>query len=311
MIGLLPAEADARRFVDYLLTRSVTAHAEESQSGAWQIWVEHDDHVDAGLAELQQFQANPADARFDSAANAAAIRKEQDKATEKRRQNYHDVRTTTFAPIGNATPATYIIVGIAVALFVMTNFAPPATVKAIEQALLFVDPHVETTTTFGSRGTMFYSIFQGQIWRLISPAFLHGGILHILFNMMWMVDLGRRIEPVKGSLKFVGMVLVIGVLSCVAQALTYALSPWQTSHYGQFVGMSGVVSGLFGYAWMCGRFRPYERIAVGQQELGYMLGWLVICSLGLIGPIANAAHWGGLVIGMALGAAPSLWRKRR
>ena len=73
--------------------------------------------------------------------------------------------------------------------------------------------------------------------------------------------------------------------------------------------MSGVVAGLFGYAWMCGYFRPYEKIGVAQFEIGLMLGWLVLCSLGFVGPIANAAHWVGLLTGMAIGAAPSLMKK--
>ncbi|MDB5326564.1 MAG: glpG 2, partial [Phycisphaerales bacterium] len=154
-------------------------------------------------------------------------------------------------------------------------------------------------------------IMKGQVWRLFTPIFRHGDVLHILFNMMWMVDLGRRIEPIRGTTRFVGLVLCFALFSNLAEAGWAAVSPWEPQHFSVFFGMSGVVSGLFGYAWMCGRFRPYERIAVGQQELGYMLGWLVICSFGFVGPIANAAHWGGLVIGMAIGAAPSLWRKVR
>ena len=121
---------------------------------------------------------------------------------------------------------------------------------------------------------MFKDICAGQVWRLITPAFMHGGWLHILFNMMWMVDLGRRIEPIKGSARFIGLVLGIAVISNVAQASWYAISPWEVetgngpAHFEYFLGMSGVVSGLFGYAWMCGRYRPYERIFVNQQETG-------------------------------------------
>ncbi|MDB5327054.1 MAG: glpG, partial [Phycisphaerales bacterium] len=154
MIGQVPAEADARRFVDYLLTRSVAARAEEGQSGAWQIWVEHDDHLDAGLAELQRFQANPADARFDSAADAASIRKQQDKAADKRRQNFHDVRTTTFAPIGNAVPVTFVLIGVSVAVFVFGYFGSEKTADALGQ-LLFADPKTSFPEWIPDRLAMF------------------------------------------------------------------------------------------------------------------------------------------------------------
>lgn len=311
LIGHLPAEPDARRFVDYLFTRSIAAHAEENAGGAWELWVEHDDHLDAGRAELQQFQADPAAARFDSADAAATLRKKEEAAAEKRRRNFRDVRTTTFAAPSNAVPATMAIIGIAVALHVVTHFGGDGPAVATLRALLFVDPVVESTENFGSRSTMFYSLMNGQLWRLVTPAFLHGGLLHILFNMMWMLDLGRRIEPMKGSGKFIGLVLLIAALSNFAQAGWYAVTPWNPEHYNVFLGMSGVVAGLFGYAWMCGRYRSYERIGVSQYETGMMLGWLAICSFGFVGPIANAAHWGGLIVGMAIGAGPTLLRKMR
>jgi GlpG protein len=311
MIGQLPAEPDARRFVDYLLTQSIAAHAEESANGSWLIWVEHDDQLDPAKAELAGFAANPSDPKFDSAANAAQIRRQEAKAAERRQKNYRDVRTTMFTAPSGATPVTMLIIGLSVVAYVVTHFGAPELRFKVFNWMFFVSRAVEDSDAFGSRGTMFVDIFKGQVWRLVTPVFLHGGMLHILFNMLWMVDLGRRIEPNVGTARFIGLFLVIAILSCTAQAGWYAVAtPLYPDHYRQFLGMSGVVSGLFGYAWVCGRLRPYERIGVSGQETGYMIGWLVICSFGLIGSIANVAHWGGLIVGGVLGAIPSIWKRR-
>ncbi|MGC4030683.1 MAG: rhomboid family intramembrane serine protease [Tepidisphaeraceae bacterium] len=318
LIGSLPHEAAARRFVDYLLTRRIAARADESSNGAWQIWVEDDDQLDAGRAELIAFAADPADAKFDSADQAATLRKAETKAAERRRRNFRDVRTTIFtSPNTAAVPVTMVIIGLCVALFVITHFTslrPPkedsqqeTLSQRTERVLLFDD---WTKQTEPGRWMMFNSVARGEVWRLFTPALLHGGFLHVLFNMMWMVDLGRRIEPVKGGGRFLLLILASALLSNLAQALWTVAVPWG-DHYRLFLGMSGVVSALFGYAWMCGKFRPYERIFVTQHETGYMIGWLVICSFGLVGPIANAAHWGGLVVGMLLGIWPTWWRKIR
>ena len=311
MIGHLPAGADARRFVDYLVSRRVAAHAEPGQTepgqdGPWQIWLENDDLLDAGKTELEQFRQNPADARYDSAADADKVRREQQRAATKRQRNFRDVRTTMFARPHGPTPVTYVVIGVCVAIFVLLNFGGRASGQ-VKSALLFVVPPAEDAEVLPH---MFDSIEAGQLWRLITPAFMHKGALHLIFNLMWMLDLGRRIEPVKGSGKLLLLVLATALLSCTAEAAWTTLSPFDKLHYSEFLGLSGVVSGLFGYCWACGRLRPYEQIRVGSQETGYMLGWLVICSFGFVGPIANAAHWGGLVAGGVIGAVPSVWKRR-
>ena len=151
MIGQLPAGADARRFVDYLLTRHIAAHAEEGQSGDWQIWVEHDDHLDAGLAELRQFQANPADARFDSAANAASIRKQEAKAAEKTTSELpgranHDVRTAQPGRAGDVCDRRIVGRGVCFRAFRGRENAAPVALSLLCRP---ANAHAETLSTAG------------------------------------------------------------------------------------------------------------------------------------------------------------------
>jgi len=142
-------------------------------------------------------------------------------------------------------------------------------------------------------------ILSGQVWRLITPIFLHFGILHLVFNMLWLRDLGSMIEAHQGSLRLVLLVLVIGVISNTAQYFWHGVS---------FGGMSGVVYGLLGYIWLRGKFDPASGLFLHQTTVVMMLVWLVLCYTGMLGPIANAAHTVGLGVGRASGYLTSLKR---
>jgi membrane associated rhomboid family serine protease len=145
----------------------------------------------------------------------------------------------------------------------------------------------------GSEGLQ--DILGGQLWRLITPIFIHFGLMHFVFNMMWIWDLGNLIEARKGARFYIGFVLAVGALSNLAQYL-FAQSPF-------FGGMSGVVYGLFGYIWIRGRADPGFAAGVHKSTAIMMLGWFVLCWTGLLGPIANWAHTAGLVLGAAWGFA--------
>ncbi len=142
-------------------------------------------------------------------------------------------------------------------------------------------------------GLVLAHAWEKEPWRIITPIFLHFSIWHILFNMMWLVQLGQVIETLRGSVRFALMVLVIAVVSNVGQFL------WTGSPY--FGGMSGVVYGLFGYVWMKSWYEKSSGFYVTQNMVFWMIGWYVICLTGYIGPVANAVHGFGLVVGVILG----------
>lgn len=138
------------------------------------------------------------------------------------------------------------------------------------------------------------SLARGEIWRLLTPAFLHFGIFHVLFNSLWVWDLGRRLEFFLGRWHFLSFFIITGVAANIAQFV------WSGS--ANFGGMSGVVYALVGFIAVRQRVAPHPAVAVPRALIGFMLLWLVLCMSGVVdyfisGSVANAAHLGGLIAG--------------
>jgi len=157
-----------------------------------------------------------------------------------------------------------------------------------------------TFTAFGMQGDqLVFPNFDGQYWRLLTPVFLHFGWLHIVFNSLWLWDLGGRVERVLGHFNMFMLFLVIAMVSNVSQ--------FAFGGAGLFGGMSGVVYGLLGFSWVAPLLQPGWRIQPSAAIMLLMVGWLVLCMAGMVevlgfGAIANAAHVGGLICGAVLGA---------
>jgi GlpG protein len=115
--------------------------------------------------------------------------------------------------------------------------------------------------------------------------------------MLWLYDLGSMIEQRRGSWRFLVLVLVIAAVSNTAQY-----------HYGywRFGGMSGVVYGLLGYAWIKGRFDPNSGLFVHSQTMTMMMVWFFLCLFKFIPNVANTAHAVGLGVGLAAGYISSV-----
>jgi GlpG protein len=144
-------------------------------------------------------------------------------------------------------------------------------------------------------------LLSGQFWRAITPIFLHGSFFHILFNMFWLFSLGRQIENRKGGKFFLTFVLILAVASNLSQFIFV---------HGNFLGMSGVVYGLFGYVFIKSKLDPGDGFGIDQANEFIMFGFFVACWLGLLGNIANAAHTGGLIVGLAWGWCSALrWNR--
>ncbi len=144
----------------------------------------------------------------------------------------------------------------------------------------------------------FDSLEAGSFWRLITPIFLHFGLMHFIFNMFWLIYFGSKLERGTGSIQLFLLVIVIGLLSNISQYL------WSGSD--QFGGMSGSIYGLLGYLYAYHKVIPKAIYFVPPELFWFMLGWLIFCASGileiLVGiRVANASHLCGLIVGSLLG----------
>lgn len=148
-----------------------------------------------------------------------------------------------------------------------------------------------------------------QGWRYWTPVFLHFTWLHILFNGLMLLELGRRIEMAQGSQRLLLLVTVCALISNLTQ---FYVDPGNL-----FGGMSGVIYALAGYCWLYQRQCPAAGIDMPPGFMMIALFWLVLCMTGFVtlagmGKIANAAHVGGLLSGLFLALllvfADKYWR---
>ena len=146
-----------------------------------------------------------------------------------------------------------------------------------------------------------------EYWRLLTPAFLHFGWLHIVFNSLWLWELGARIERRLGSVHMLGLFICIALVSNASQYLFGGPSI--------FGGMSGVVYGLLGFSFCGARLQPAWGFEPSRPIMLLMVGWLLLCIAGVVevlgfGAIATAAHVAGLLSGALLGVFLALLARR-
>lgn len=139
----------------------------------------------------------------------------------------------------------------------------------------------------------FFSIRQGELWRFITPIFIHLTWEHIIFNMVMFYYLGVQIERLRGPIALGLLMLLLAIISNTAQAY------FGTPNFG---GISGVVYGFLGYIWIKNSYDPDSGFVLEPMVLALALGWLVVCMFWKK-DIANYAHLGGLIAGIVIGSA--------
>ena len=185
-------------------------------------------------------------------------------------------------------PVTMTVLVISVGLFVVQRFIPGLN-NTVGLYLAQINEFVA----------------QGEVWRLLTAAFLHGGLMHMAFNMYALYLFGPRLEREVGSVPFAALY--------VAAALAGGAAFYLSEPRGLAVGASGAIFGLFG-AWLAASYRG-RHTAVGSASLRQLLVLLGInLAIGFLpgARIAWQAHLGGLVAGMVIAAvwASPLVRER-
>lgn len=184
---------------------------------------------------------------------------------------------------------TMSIIGINIILYIITVIMSKNIFDINAYVLLYMG---------GNYGAL---VSHGQVWRLLTCAFLHGGIIHIFCNMYALYVIGPQVEILFGRVKYI-MIYLFSAIG--GSLLSYKFSPSSLS-----IGASGAIFGLFG-AMVVFVLKYKDRIP--KKVLNNLFG-VIILNL-LIGfnlqGIDNFAHIGGLLVG-ALVAFLFLMQKTR
>jgi len=287
-IGHLEDEFTARTFGDFLYVQGVENQIEAEAGHGWAVWIRAEEDLERATRLLGEFRADPKNPRFRAQAKGAAeLRAQAEKeelAYAKKIKSGQQLFSSWYAN-GFGPLSVGLIAGSAVVFFLSRGG------ENIEPIFKLF---------FSEFRAGMPEILHGQLWRLVTPIFIHFGFMHIFFNMLWLRDLGGAIEWKEGSARFALLVLAIAVLSNTGQYLVGGPN---------FGGMSGVVYGLLGYIWMKGKFDPASGYFLHPSTVMMMAIWYFLCLTGLLGSIANTVHTVGLGVGCAWGWLSSLKRK--
>lgn len=156
---------------------------------------------------------------------------------------------------------------------------------------------------------MFEKIQQGEVWRLFTPCLMHTDFLHILFNMIWLIILGKQLEERLEAKRYMLLILITGIVSNTFQYLMGG---------SNFIGISGVICGMVGFIFVRQKIAPWEAYPLERSTsmffiyfistlfiIQFVSFYLEVKHNTSISPgIANTAHITGAATGALLGFLP-------
>ncbi|WP_227497933.1 rhomboid family intramembrane serine protease [Marinobacter santoriniensis] len=248
------------------------SHRITEEGGQQVLWLENPDHAQPVLAALERFLAEP----------------EVRKAVEERNRSPVFV-AGRWQPSPRHAPMILGVIIFAVVMVLLTDMGS----NPLSASLLIIDPRVYDWTSFDGRlQALLQTLASGQIWRVITPDFLHFSWTHIVFNSVMLWFLGSQIEWFDGRGRLAILFLVTSVLS---NGLQFFVSG------PLFGGLSGVVYGMLGYCWLGQQRAPrfqFPPALVTFAVIWMVLGFTPLTEMLGLGRMANEAHLGGFVAGL-------------
>ncbi len=306
LLGTHHDRTQAQRFINFLDLQGISSKLDvgggESEV---QIWIIQEDDLPEAQSKWEEFLQSPDDEKYQGAEKL----EKGLRAIKERGKKSSRVQKAQRLPWQNAEqqdfPVTIILIVVSVAVTFLTHFGERR--EGLFEHILITNS-LQLEEIKDREGQLkgiaisgrLPEVERGEVWRLITPIFLHWSPLHLVMNMYWTFLFGSFLERRKGSLFLLIRVLAIGVVSNWLQF--YFQGPY-------FGGMSGVGYGLFGYLWIKGVLAPEEGLGIEQNTIFLFLVWFVICVTGGT-QIANYAHGGGLLMGMLFASMPWMFKRR-
>ncbi|HEY2117567.1 MAG TPA: rhomboid family intramembrane serine protease [Candidatus Acidoferrum sp.] len=189
---------------------------------------------------------------------------------------------------GGHAPVTSVILIVNVVMFAVSLLATIKSEESSGFSLLFGMGN-EALYRLGASNP-YAVLFLHQWWRLITASFLHGGLLHIGFNMMVLLDIGPIVEELYGSPRYLFLYILTG-------AAGFSLSVLHHPAVGASASLLGLIGVLIAVTT--------KRSGAAMQAMrSRLISWVVsIFAIGFLagGMIDNWGHFGGLAAGFLLG----------
>ncbi|MEY3634835.1 MAG: hypothetical protein RLZZ61_1245 [Pseudomonadota bacterium] len=155
----------------------------------------------------------------------------------------------------------------------------------------------------------------------LSASFLHGGIVHVVMNMLMLLLIGKMVERVLGGglylALYIGSAYMAAAMECLASFMAW---PMSVDMMAPAIGASGAISGVIGtYVMLFPNQKPKSWGPIPAEyarPLHLTLAWVGLnLAIGFVGPgigiaIAIWSHIGGFVAGLLLARPLLLWRYR-
>lgn len=191
------------------------------------------------------------------------------------------------------------VIGASTVLYALTLIASGPGLQVVGGGFSILSPSQPALLRFGASGAL--AVFGlGWWWTVLSASWLHGNLLHILFNMMWVRDLGPAVVDLYGAPRAILVYVVSGITGFLLSSfLGYLNLPIPVFH-GAFltVGASASIFGLLGALVHYGRKSGSSLIH--GQALNYAI---ILFIMGVIMPgVDNSAHAGGFLGGYVMSA---------
>lgn len=268
----LPIEVNLLRFSQFLQSQGI-AHRINEESGQQVIWVEGAQEAAVVTEVLARWSFDQESAVENTAANRGVSF-----------FNSRHVINSLIAAFVRAPISLSLIVACLLVALVSSLGVQPQRVSMLFYPLLDSAGLIPLLASIDS---------MGELLRSFAPMLLHFGELHLAFNMMWLWYFGRQLESSHPTWLFVVLILFCSFAANTTQYLT--------SGYNNFGGMSGVVYGLVGYAWIIRSFMPRSLLLINNTMFVVFIVALLAMEVVASSWIASAAHIGGLLAGLLQG----------
>jgi len=182
------------------------------------------------------------------------------------------------------------VIVLCVAVYVASLLLDPRAAMQMRGVFNFLSPSPKALDALGMTGA--YAWMHGRWWTLISAIYLHGSLLHLVFNLLWVRQLAPEVEELFGRSRLTVIFTMGGVVGFIASDLMSVPSS---------VGASGAIFGLLGALVSYGRTRGGAFGVAIMRQYGHWA--LILFILGFLMPgVNNLAHAGGFVGGYLAGA---------